>query len=140
MKIATLIYSDRLNTYHQMKILDEKLNNNPSEKDIIDMAEYRIRNLLCFSELQSFNDTSTWLHKHPVIAYKSTYSQLEELYQLNHKEFLKRHQLCLNNISRYSSFLKNESRSEKRDSDNLLLDKHKATKIIFESVIENNKL
>lgn len=123
-----------------MKILDEKLDNKPSEKDIMDMAEYRIRNLLCFSELQSFNDTAKWLDKHPLITHKSIYSQLEELYQLNHKEFLKRYQLCGNNISRYRSFLKNENRLDKRDSDKILLQRYEAQKMIFESVIENNKL
>ena len=40
-----------------MKQLDEQLDKKPTTQAVIDMAELRIRNLLAFEELQSFNDT-----------------------------------------------------------------------------------
>ena len=43
-----------------MAVLDTELENNPTDAKVARMAELRIRNLLCFSELQSFNDTGQW--------------------------------------------------------------------------------
>lgn len=123
-----------------MKVLDKELDNQPTERMIADMAELRIRNLLCFSELQSFNDSGTWLKKHPLITHQSLRFRLEELYRDDNVGFLKKYNDCCNNIKRYNSFIKNEKRIEKRDSDKELLEKHKEQKIIFESIIKDNKL
>ena len=40
-----------------MKQLDELLDKKPTRRAVVDMAELRIRNLLAFSELQTYNDT-----------------------------------------------------------------------------------
>ena len=41
-----------------MKQLDELLDKKPTKRAVIDMAELRIRNLLAFSELQTYNNTA----------------------------------------------------------------------------------
>ena len=62
-----------------MKQLDEQLDKKPTTQAVIDMAELRIRNLLAFEELQSFNDTGKFRYKHPFIAHQSERAQLEDL-------------------------------------------------------------
>lgn len=104
------------------------------------MAELRIRNLLCFDELQSFNDTGKWLAKHPLITHRGVYARLEEIYILDHQRFLSEYNRCCNNITRYQSYLRNEKRIDNRETDKALLLKHTETKAVFESVIQNNKL
>jgi len=123
-----------------MKVLDVLLDTKPTEKAVKDLAELRIRNLLCFRELQSFNDTGKWLQKHPLIMHRSVYSRLEEIFILNHTKFMDEYKLCCANIARYESYLRSDKRIDRRDTDKALLQKHTETKSVFESVIENNKL
>ncbi len=123
-----------------MKVFDVLLDNKPTTKIVVEMAELRIRNLLCFRELQSFNDSGKWLQKHPLIAHRSTYSRLEELFTLDHTRFMDEYNRCCCNISRYESYLRSEKRIDRRDTDKALLQKHTETKTVFESVIENNRL
>ena len=59
-----------------MKQLDEQLDKKPTTQAVIDMAELRIRNLLAFEELQSFNDTGKFRYKHPFIAHPVSYTHL----------------------------------------------------------------
>ena len=56
--MATLIYNDRVATFRKMRKLDEILDSKPRERDVLEMAELRVRNLQAFAELQSFNDTA----------------------------------------------------------------------------------
>lgn len=123
-----------------MKVLDALLDTKPTAKAVMDLAELRIRNLLCFRELQSFNDSGKWLQKHPLIVHRSTYARLEEMFILNHTRFMEEYNRCCYNISRYESYLRNEKRIDRRDTDKALLQKHTETKTVFESVIENNRL
>lgn len=123
-----------------MKVLDNELDNQPTERMIADMAELRIRNLLCFSELQSFNNTGKWLKKHPLITHQTLRYRLEELYRDDNAGFLKKYNDCCNNIKRYNSFLKSEKRTEKRESDKELLEKHKEQKMVFESIIKDQSI
>jgi hypothetical protein len=117
--------------------LDKVLDGKPSEKDIIRMAELRIRNLLAFDELQKFNDSGKWRYKHPLIVHMSERFALEELKRRNPEKFLKEYANCAHNIKRYSSYLKNASRESKRKSDRQNLKKHKERHTIFEDIITN---
>ena len=97
-----------------MKQLDEQLDRKPTTQAIIDMAELRIRNLLAFEELQSFNDTGKFRYKHPFIVHQSERAQLEELLRKDPQEFLRRHKNVLDNIRRYESYLKRADRDSRR--------------------------
>lgn len=123
-----------------MKVLDVLLDTKPTVKAVVEMAEMRIRNLLCFRELQAFNDTGKWVQRHPLITHRSTYARLEELYNLDHTRFMDEYNRCCCNITRYESYLRSDKRIDKRDTDKALLQKHTETKSVFESVIENNRI
>lgn len=123
-----------------MKVLDALLDTKPTAKAVMELAELRIRNLICFRELQSFNDSGKWLQKHPLVTHRSTYSRLEELFIVDHTRFMEEYNRCCCNISRYDSYLRSEKRIDRRDTDKALLQKHTETKSVFESVIENNRI
>lgn len=123
-----------------MKVLDVELDTKPTVKKVIEMAELRIRNLLCFKELQSFNDTGKWLSKHPLVTHQSEYSKLEELFLLDHSRFLDEYNNCRNNIARYESYLRGSKRIKQRETDQMLLQRHTERKSVFESVMNNNRL
>lgn len=125
-----------MNTYREMKVLDQELDQKPTPKKVIRMAELRVRNLLAFSELQSYNDTGKWRYKHPIIAHQSERSRLEELRRTNPQEFLKQYAACHSNIKRYTSYLKNPSRKEQREKDKINLARHKEREILFKSILE----
>ena len=86
--MATVIYNDRINTWRQMKQLDEVLDKNPTAQAVADMAELRIRNNQAFAELQSFNDTGKFLCKHPILFGRSEIAQLIKLLRSDPAEFL----------------------------------------------------
>ena len=117
--------------------LDKVLDGKPTEKDVVRMAELRIRNLLGFSELQLYNDSGTWRYKHPLIVHMSERFALEELKRRNPERFLKEYANCAHNIKRYKSYLKNKSRSDKHKSDKKNLKKHQDRHTIFEDIIAN---
>lgn len=121
-----------------MKVLDAELDTHPTTAKVTKMAELRIRNLLCFSELQTFNDTGKWRNKHPLIIHHSERFKLEELRQRNPEEFLKQYANCNHNIKRYKSYLKNPDRADKKASDKKNLQKHKERIIIFESILKED--
>lgn len=117
--------------------LDKVLDGKPSEKDIIRMAELRIRNLLAFDELKHYNDSGKWRYKHPLIVHMSERFALEELKRRNPEKFLKEYANCAHNIKRYSSYIKNAGREDKRKSDSQNLKKHQERRTIFEDIIAN---
>lgn len=118
--------------------LDKKLDSKPTSRDVARMAELRIRNLQAFSELQTFNDSGKWKYKHPLIIHMSERFQLEELMKRNPEMFLKEYANCANNVKRYRSFLKNKSRTDKRESDKKNLQKHRERQTIFENILNEN--
>lgn len=75
-QIATILYNDRVVTWKKMKQLDELLDKKPTRRAVVDMAELRIRNLLAFSELQTYNDTGMFRYKHPLIVHRSERAEL----------------------------------------------------------------
>lgn len=122
-----------------MKVLDAELDNKPTTKSVMAMAEARIRNLQCFRELQSFNDSGLWINKHPLLVHHSERFQLEELRKRDPAAFLKKYADCSQNIKRYSSYLNNKNRESSRDKDKKNLAKHQERLIIFENILNNEK-
>lgn len=120
-----------------MKQLDEQLDKNPTERAVTDMAELRIRNLLAFEELQSFNDTGKFKYKHPLIIRQSERAQLEELLRKNPQEFLRYHKNVLDNIRRYESYLKRADRESQRAKDRENLRRHREREAIFKVILES---
>ena len=126
--MATVIYNDRINTWRQMKQLDEVLDKNPTAQAVADMAELRIRNNQAFAELQSFNDTGKFLCKHPILFGRSEIAQLIKL--------LRQHKNVLDNIKRYRSYLKRSDRKDKRTADRKNLERHQERERLFKMVLE----
>jgi hypothetical protein len=120
-----------------MVALDIVLDGKPTEKEVIRMAELRIRNLQAFSELQSFNDSGCWRYKHPLIVHQSERFSLEEMKRKNPEKFLKEYANCAYNVKRYTSYIKNESRADKRKQDKENLKKHRERQAIFEDITAN---
>jgi hypothetical protein len=119
-----------------MKQLDEQLEKNPLKRDVANMAELRIRNLLAFDELQSLNDTGKFRYKHPLIVHQSERARLEDLLRKNPQEFLRQHKNVLDNIRRYESYLKRADREDRRMQDRTLLRSHRDREALFKSILE----
>lgn len=126
-----------------MKVLDADLDKNPTPVKVRDMAETRIRNLSCFRELQSLNDTGRFLYQHPLITRHSERSILERLFTTNPSEFLRQYKAVANNVKRYSSYIKKEARKESRTTDLALLKQYREKETLFIDIIqtknENNR-
>ena len=136
--MATVIYNDRINTWRQMKQLDEVLDKNPTAQAVADMAELRIRNYQAFAELQSFNDTGKFLCKHPILFGRSEIAQLIKLLRTDPAEFLRQHKNVLDNIKRYRSYLKRSDRKDKRTADRKNLERHQERERLFKMVLEQH--
>ena len=134
--MATVIYNDRINTWRQMKQLDEVLDKNPTAQAVADMAELRIRNNQAFAELQLFNDTGKFLCKHPILFGRSEIAQLIKLLRQDPAEFLRQHKNVLDNIKRYRSYLKRSNRKDKRTADRKNLERHQERERLFKMVLE----
>lgn len=122
-----------------MKVLDAELDDKPTEAKVAKMAETRIRNLQCFGELQSFNDTGKWRNKHPLLIHYSERFQLEELRRRDPAVFLQKYANCQQNIKRYKSYLNSKSRVDKHDGDKKNLVKHQERRVIFETILNDEK-
>ena len=120
-----------------MVALDIVLDGTPTEKEVARMAELRIRNLEAFRELQSYNDSGCWRYKHPLIVHQSERFSLEEMKRKNPEKFLKEYANCAHNVKRYTSFIKNDNRADKRKQDNKNLKKHQERLTIFEDITAN---
>ena len=122
-----------------MKVLDAELDTKPSPAKVRDMAESRIRNLLCFNELKSYNDTGKWLYQHPLIIHQSERQILLDLRKNNPQEFLKQYAATEANIKRYTSFLKNPKREDHHKTDKINLARYLERSQIFKFILENDK-
>lgn len=137
MQTATLIYNDRIYTHRKMLQLDEVLDAEPTVKDVRQMAELRIRNLLAFDELQSFNDAGFFVYKHPLIKNETELAELQKLLRSNPDEFLRKHRCALDNVRRYESYVRRADRKQKRSTDRALLEKHRNRAALFKTILEN---
>jgi hypothetical protein len=133
--MATILYNDRIVSFRKLKQLDEQLDTAPTVRSVIEMAETRIRNLQAFAELQHYNDTETFLYKHPLIVHRSEHAGLEKVFKEDPAEFLRLHKCCLDNIRRYESYLKRDDRSHLRNKDKESLRRHRTRADLFKNII-----
>lgn len=134
-----MIYNDRVNTWREMKVLNAELDDKPTEAKVAKMAETRIRNLQCFEELRSFNNTEKWKNKHPLLIHYSERFQLEELRRRDPAAFLRKYANCQQNIKRYKSYLNNKSRADQHEGDKKNLVKHQERQVIFETILNDER-
>lgn len=121
-----------------MKVLNADLDSCPTAKKVSEFVELRLENLLCFKELQSFNDKGKWLYRHPLIKHESEIENLKSLRRKNPDEFLRRYESCSHNIKRYSSYLKRTDRAEKHNTDIAHLKRYQELAAIFKMIVEND--
>ncbi len=137
MQLATLLYNDRVATWRQMKRLDESLEREPTERDVLRMAELRERNLMAFAELRELNDRGRFLCRHPLARHRSERARLERLRREDPAGFLRRYKNCADSVRRYEGYLRRPDRADRRDSDRQLLRKHRERETLFKSIISS---
>ncbi|MCD6345996.1 MAG: hypothetical protein J7L96_01110 [Bacteroidales bacterium] len=99
-----------------MQQLDVELDEDPTEEGISQLAELRIRNLLCFKELQSFNDSGNFLLEHPLVSHYSLREELQRMLSGNPERFLDEFYKTKGNVARYRSYL-NKKKSGKHEKE-----------------------
>ena len=118
-----------------MLIVDADLDKKPTSKKVQKLAELRIHNLLCQSELIAYNSTGHFLYKHPLIEHENERSRLERLWRSDKEEFMKEYSRCIANVSRYRSYLKNPARKKTKAADTENYHKHMGRQEVFLSII-----
>ncbi|MGV8094502.1 MAG: hypothetical protein AB2L24_21825 [Mangrovibacterium sp.] len=123
-----------------MKEIDAVIDSDPTEQRIIDLAEFRNRNLMAFKELQSYNDTGQWLNKHPLLTQHSIRYKYLQILEKDPGLFLSEYTNTANNVSRYASFLNNSKRSdEQHEKDRKNLKKHQERESIMKEILDEFK-
>lgn len=120
-----------------MKQLDERLEQNPVKRDIMELVELRIRNLQAFDELQSFNDTGKFLYLHPLITHQSERAKLEKLLKTDPQEFLRLYKNVADNIRRYETYLKRADRQTRHNQDKENLRRHREREALFKVLLQD---
>ncbi|MBA7577261.1 hypothetical protein ES708_19108 [subsurface metagenome] len=124
--------------HRKMVEIDKILDNKPTAANVRRLAELRIRNILCFRELQFFNACGKWKNKHPLLSQYSLRSELVRLRKNDPKEFMKRYFNANYNISRYQSFLNRKKINEnERRKWQKQLEKHQEHCELFKEVMLN---
>jgi hypothetical protein len=93
--------------------LDRLIDQEPSSDKVSGLAELRIRNLQCFSELQTYNDTGKFRLEHPLIRQYSIRYELQAMLKRNPEQFLEEYRNVSNNVARYKSFLNRDKKGSK---------------------------
>ena len=119
--------------------IDAVIDNKPTKALVKELAELRIKNLLCFRELEALNENGKFLYKHPLIRNYSERVKLETMFREDPDRFLDEFGNTRENVKRYTSFLKNKKRSpEQKEKDRQNLDKHKDRKQLFIDITKQN--
>ncbi|MBD9179357.1 MAG: hypothetical protein EGP82_09335 [Odoribacter splanchnicus] len=122
-----------------MVVVDKSLDSNPTEELIEELAELRIRNLICFEELKAFNDTGQFKCKHPLVLQYSAHARYSDMLRNDPVKFLTEFKNVANNISRYQSFLNTKPGTEQDKAKwRTNLKKHTATAAIMKEILENH--
>lgn len=106
------MYNDRINTHRKMVSIDKEIDTKATPDMVRELAELRIRNLMCFHELEAYNNTGKFLLKHPLLAFKSEREELENLFKYNFSAFLDSYANARENVKRYRTHLKNKKYTE----------------------------
>ena len=140
MQRATILYNDRVNTYHEMVKLDALIDNKPTAARIEKLAELMIRNKQAFRELETYNNTGKFLNRHPLVKHFSTRQQLEQLLKDNPDKFLEDYSNTRENVKRYKSYLNNKKRDEEKHAkDKINLKKHQDRVEIMKEILSQVK-
>lgn len=133
-----MIYEDRIRTWRQMKVLDERLDTAPTDSDVKEMAELRIQNLLCFRELQSLNDNGVFLNEHPYLKNKADYEELLLLWSSDRDKFIRQYENCRNNIRRYTGRINRKGATDEEvEEARQLKTRHEQRATIFKKILSN---
>lgn len=138
MQKAVIIYNDRVGTFRKIKAIDAVIDDDPSPELVKNIAETRSRNLMCFAELESYNNTGKWLNKHPLLSAFSLHREMERLLQTNPAGFLDEYSKVSGYVSRYNSYLNNEKRSEAQHAKDMKnLDKYREKEEIMKEILND---
>jgi len=137
---ATILYNDRINTFREMVHLDKIIDQEPTKVTVKQLTELRIRNLLCFKELEAYNRTGKFLLEHPLIRQFSLRAGLEDLLARNPDQFLEEYRNVANNVSRYRSYLNGDkSDKKKNDSWKLRLKEHQERETLMKDILTDKR-
>lgn len=110
-----------------------------AERDVLQQyIDTSIRLETCFSELRAFNDTGSFLGKHPFITQASERDRVAALLRSNPTAFLDEFKNIDANIARYRSHTKSKKFTEeqrKREEENLR--KYEALKAMYQEILDN---
>lgn len=137
---ATILYNDRINTFREMVSLDKIIDQEPTKDIVKRLAELRIRNLLCFKELGTYNGTGKFLLEHPLIRHFSLRCELENMLVRNPDQFLEEYRNVANNVSRYRSYLNGDKADKKKaDSWKQQLKKHQERENLMKDILTDQR-
>lgn len=121
-----------------MVLLDKTIDQEPTKESVRRLAELRIRNLLCFKELKTYNATGKFLLEHPLIRQFSLRAELENMLARNPDQFLEEFRNVANNVSRYRSYLNGDKTDKKKtDSWKTQLRKHQERETLMKDILTN---
>jgi len=116
--------------------LDRLIDQEPTKPRVARLAELRIRNLQCFQELRSFNDTGKFRMEHPLIRQYSLTAELQEMLRRNPGQFLEEFRNVSNNVARYKSFLNRDKKDQAAaDKWNSQLAKHQEREQLMKEIL-----
>lgn len=142
-RTADLLYSDRINTYNDLKGLEKELGDNECAPSVLlgRIVQKSIRHELCISELVNFDRRGKFIGKHPLIGEETEADRVRKLLRENPEEFLQEYANVRQNIARYSSFLKSKSRSdEQKARDQVSLNKYNALADTYFTILKQNTI
>lgn len=121
--------------------IDNIIDQSPTPQLVAELAEARIRNLMCFRELESFNNTGKFLFKHPLLVFKTERQKLEELLRDNPDQFLNEYANCRENVKRYTSYLKSPKYTkERQDNHRVRLEEHNTRLDLFKDIMKSKQV
>ena len=103
-----VLYNDRVFAFKEQAEINKRWENNePTNEEIESMIDCDERNILCFSELQNYNDRGNFLYQHPLTVKYKRECDLDKLRRTNPQEFLNKLKNIKNNVTRYRSQIRN---------------------------------
>lgn len=142
-RTADLLYSDRINTYNDLRGLEKELGDNECAPSVLlgKIVQKSIRHELCISELMNFDRRGKFIGKHPLVGKETEADHIRKLLRENPEDFLQEYANVRQNIARYSSFLKSKSRtSEQKARDQVSLSKYTALADTYFTILKQNTI
>jgi len=92
---------------------------------------------LAFDELKSFQETGSFLYRHPLIVRFSLRAELLDLKRRDPESFLNKFADARDNVKRYKSFLNSKTRTDEQKAlDRENLKKHEGRVDIFADILK----